>query len=1041
MRYRDPEDKELSLAEASWQAVQEILKDSSRGDVLVFLPTEQDIREAIEMGPKSLGREHCTLLPLYARLPSAEQRRIFQSSPSRKIIFSTNIAETSLTIPGIRFVVDSGLARLARYSPGTGTFGLPVEAVSQSSADQRKGRCGRVEEGICIRLYSEEDYLGRSLYTQPEVLRTNLAEVILRMLDLKIQEVQSFPFIDPPSSAGLNDGYRSLIELGAVIKGKGKNPYSITTLGREMARMPMDPRLARMLIQSSKEGCVREILVLAAVLSIQDPRERPQEKAGSALEAQRVFIDNTSDFLTLLNIWKHWEKRKGSLMKRIKSFSKDHYLSFRRMKEWVDLVQQFSQIAKEKKWKIKPFQGNEEALSYSIHRSVISGFLSHVVRLKEGHSYEATRNRQAFIFPGSALFKNGSTWMVSAEIVRTSKLYLRINAIIEPQWLMELGEHLLTRRYLEPRWEEKQAQVLAREEIRIYNFLLENENWVPYGPVKPQEAREIFIQQGLMEGLENNAPDFLIKNRELIKNLRQQENRLRRRDLVDYSREQSFYSERIPPVSSLSELLLHIKSNGQKNLLIKEEDLLIENPQEHILAQYPDSWSDNKHSYQIQYVFNPGDEKDGPTLMVPKDRLNQWEAPENEAIIPGLQEEQITHYLKSLPKAERKQLIPIREHVKEILQSMVLEDGESLEEGLCRFIYRTWNIQLPVSSFQKQNLPAHLQLKYGLQDHRGRVVKHTIHSQELKIKSENPLDEHLLEEFNRHRSKPIASFSGLDLSKVEKHKIKGKWQQLFPSFEIRDHQVWTIYCQDKSKAAHGLRQGAARLLSNNFSKEIKNFSREFSLEKYHGKLVHFKDYSHWIEDLWLTTLGTFCSKPLYKEESFQELAKQIAGELFDRGSENFELLLKIVQSYSLWRDYLQSIKKSALKHQQEFLSAREDEAEEMLQGHFFQNHPIETLEDYPRGFRCLKSRTEKALLLPTQDKEREAQWIEYLQKGREVKETLSPYASDKKKEALKEYFLLVQEYKVALFCQEEKRRLKVSPKRMNNLLLDIQGMV
>jgi len=1042
VRYRPSDDEEQSLAEQSWDAIEEILTESSRGDMLVFMPTEQDIREAIEIGPARLGRQQALLLPLYARLASKDQKRIFQSASERKIIFSTNIAETSLTIPGIRFVVDTGLARLARYSPGTGTFGLPVEPVSQSSADQRKGRCGRIEEGICIRLYSEEDYQGRSIYTSPEILRTNLAEVILRMLNLRIHDVDGFPFIDKPSSAGINDGFKTLIELCAIQKkGKGKKAsYQLTAMGREMAKVPADPRLTRMLLQSELEGCTKEALVLMGALSIHDPRERPKEKAGKAAEVQSVFNDSQSDFLTYLNIWKGWENTSGSLMKRIKSFSKEYFLSFRRMKEWVDLYQQFRQLARERKMDIKDFQGNKEALHSALHRSILSGFLSHTSRKKDAYAYEATRNRKAFIFPGSQLFKEGPLWLVSAEIVRTSKLFLRINGQIDPQWLLDLGSHLLSYRYHEPHWDEEKQEVVAREEVWIYNFLIKNDDWVPYGQVAPREARDIFIKQGLMEGMKHNAPSFLQKNRSLRNDILKVENKLRKRGFYNEEAEELHYQESIPQVASLSELQLWIKKEGDKALLLSKEDLLTEDPDKKEIEMLPDYLKQGEQRFKIRYRFKPGDKLDGATVIIPKKEIENLNPDEIDDSIPGLQREQISAYLKQQPKSIRKQLIPMNQHVDCILKEWEWQDDDTLESALSRFLYQKWNLDVPVSSLNRDALPPHIQLKFAVVDKRGRILKSTNQAQELKEKKQWALEQHVLDQWNRQEKKIIKGLEEFNLPIDTTRRYKGKEITLYPSLIIEENQLWTYWFQTREEAEESLSHGVAKLVGMYYSKEIKSFKKECSIQDYQRYLIHFEDSSEWINQLWDRALFELFGQPLRKKKDVQNLIQTRGMLLYEKGMHWFHLLQNALEAYILWRSYIQGIKPVKVKHLQEFIENREKDAESLFSLNFLKIKSREEIEDMPRTLRCLQARTVKGLLDISQDKAREDEWLLFYNKLKYLELNLPEMTSNSKKMAIDNFKKALKEYYVSLFCQQEKRKIKVSPKRLNDMLSEIKRM-
>ncbi|MBW1864448.1 MAG: ATP-dependent RNA helicase HrpA, partial [Deltaproteobacteria bacterium] len=561
-------------------AVESLIREGSRGDILTFLPTEQDIRETCDM---LIGRKlkRVQIMPLFARLSASEQQSVFKRSKNRKIIVATNIAETSITIPGIRYVVDTGLARISQYTPKSRITALPVVPISQSSADQRKGRCGRIENGVCIRLFSEEDYSLRPLYTKPEILRSNLADVILRMLFLKLGNIDQFPFIDPPHEKSIQDGFKLLLELGAIKRRKRQAQissqqhvsaavskgtpdtflpeYELTPIGRIMAKMPIDPRLSRIIIEADTRNCLREISIIASALSIQDPRERPLDKEAEADEAHGKFKDPQSDFLTLLNIWHACWKliQKDRPLQSLKKFCKAGFISFRRMREWQDIYNQLSSILKEnmREWqdiynqlssilKENRFQLNKDRGPVSstpgepfkpryidIHKSILSGFLSNIARKKEKHYFKAARDREIMIFPGSGLFDKPGPWIVAAEMVETSRLFARSCANIDSDWLEELGAGQCRHTYLNARWSRKQGAVIADEQVSLYGLIIIPKRIVPYGRVNPAEASDLFIRQALIPGEIDPHFPFLTHNLKIEQVVQDMENRIRRRDI------------------------------------------------------------------------------------------------------------------------------------------------------------------------------------------------------------------------------------------------------------------------------------------------------------------------------------------------------------------------------------------------------------------------------------------------------------------------------------------------------------------------------
>ncbi|MCP4020947.1 MAG: ATP-dependent RNA helicase HrpA, partial [Desulfobacteraceae bacterium] len=511
--------EDQGYVETAVEACDHILSTTKRGDILVFMPTEQDIGETLEM---LRGRNHpgVSVLPLFARLSAKEQSKVFSIGAGRKIIVATNVAETSLTIPGIKYVIDTGLARIPHYSPRTRTTALPVSPISRSSADQRKGRCGRIENGICIRLYDEDDYNSRPFFTSPEILRSNLAEVILRMINLHLGEVSSFPFIDPPAPKSIKDGFDTLIELCAINekpnKKRGKKEYALTRMGRIMARIPVDPKLSRILIEADRQGCLKEAIIIVTALAISDPRQRPAEKAQAADQKHALFKDPASDFVTLLNIWKAFQAAKKNLKSRskLRKYCQDHFLSFKRIWEWIDIHRQIKRMLSEygiegKKPKLSPkgtkgFKKKEfevgGPLYTTIHKSLLSGYLSNIAHKKEKNIFNAAKGQQAMIFPGSGLFNCAGTWIVAAEFVKTSQLFARGVANIDPNWIEDMAKDLCTYTYSDPHWEKKRGEVVAKQQVSLFGLTIANDRNVAYGRINPDEAGEIFIRHALIQG-------------------------------------------------------------------------------------------------------------------------------------------------------------------------------------------------------------------------------------------------------------------------------------------------------------------------------------------------------------------------------------------------------------------------------------------------------------------------------------------------------------------------------------------------------------
>ncbi|MBW2739344.1 MAG: ATP-dependent RNA helicase HrpA, partial [Deltaproteobacteria bacterium] len=749
---------ERTHVEMAALAVDKLQKKSPYGDIIVFMPTEQDIRETCEI---LQGRNYKSVivLPLYARLSSSEQSKVFSRLSGRKIIVATNIAETSITIPGIKYVIDTGLARISRYTPRSRTTSLPVVPISRSSADQRKGRCGRVENGICIRLYSEQDFLSRSLFTPPEILRANLAEVILRMIALKLGDIEDFPFIDRPAARSIRDGFDLLSELGAIKpvkkarKAKEGTAFFLTEKGGLMAKMPVDPRLSRMLIEANYEGCLNEIIVIASALSIQDPRERPVEKAQEADQAHALFRDPSSDFITLLNIWKRyhdvWQKEKST--NKMKKFCKKHYLSFKRIREWRDIHAQIFAILQESGFNgqgsgsrdrglgarvqgsVAMGQGsgkanNSEQEFYSkqyeaIHKCILSGFLSNIALKKEKNIFQAAKGKEVMIFPGSGLFNKAKAWIVAAEMVETSRLFARTAANIDSRWLEVLGKNQCKYIYLKPHWERNRGEVVAYEQVSLYGLIIVPERPVSYGRINPEQASEIFIRSALVEGDIREPLSFMEHNRKLIDEISSMENRLRKRDILISDEDIfDFYQKRLEGIYDIRTLKQHLKKRGTDGFLrMKKDDLLRYFPDEEELSLFPDKITLGTHQFKCNYSFEPGNQDDGVTIKVPSALAATVPAESIDWLVPGLYRDKITALIKGLRKDYRKQLVPVTNTV-DIIAKEMPEESTSLIAALSKFIFRRFGVDIPASAWSEAQVPDHLKMRISITGPKDEVV-------------------------------------------------------------------------------------------------------------------------------------------------------------------------------------------------------------------------------------------------------------------------------------------------------------------------------
>ncbi|MEU5643112.1 ATP-dependent RNA helicase HrpA [Streptomyces milbemycinicus] len=716
------EDSDRDQITAICDAVDE-LQAEGPGDILVFLSGEREIRDTADALNKKQLRS-TEVLPLYARLSHAEQHRVFQRHTGRRIVLATNVAETSLTVPGIRYVIDPGAARISRYSHRTKVQRLPIEPISQASANQRKGRCGRTSDGICVRLYSEDDFLTRPEFTDAEILRTNLASVILQMTAAGLGDIEKFPFIDPPDRRNIKDGVQLLEELHAL-DGTEKDPRKrLTPVGRKLAQLPVDPRLARMVLEADRNGCVREVMVIAAALSIQDPRERPADKQQQADQQHARFKDETSDFLAFLNLWKYIRERQKELSSSaFRRMCRQEFLNYLRIREWQDIYSQLRTVAKTMDIELS----DQDAAPDHIHTSLLAGLLSHLgLKDTEKNEYLGARSAKFAVFPGSALFKKPPRWVMSAELVETSRLWARVNAKIEPEWIEPLAQHLVKRTYSEPHWEQKQAAVMAYERVTLYGVPIVAQRKVNYGRIDPETCRDLFIRNALVEGDWRTHHQFFHDNRKLLGEVEELEHRARRRDiLVDDETLFDFYDQRLPEhiVSGAHfDSWWKHKRGEEPELLNFEKSMLINERAAGVTKDaYPDSWRQGKLKFKVTYQFEPGTDADGVTVHIPLQVLNQVTPDGFDWQIPGLREDLVTELIRSLPKPIRRNYVPAPNYAKRFLDTTVPLQ-EPLTAALSRELQRMVGVRIDPEDWDPDKVPGHLKITFRVVDERRRKL-------------------------------------------------------------------------------------------------------------------------------------------------------------------------------------------------------------------------------------------------------------------------------------------------------------------------------
>ncbi|GAA4677005.1 ATP-dependent RNA helicase HrpA [Streptomyces chumphonensis] len=742
VRYRplleeDGEEGDRDQVTAICDAVDE-LQAEGPGDILVFLSGEREIRDTADALVKKRLRS-TEVLPLYARLSHAEQHRVFQAHTGRRVVLATNVAETSLTVPGIKYVIDPGTARISRYSHRTKVQRLPIERISQASANQRKGRCGRTSDGVCVRLYSEEDFLSRPEFTDAEILRTNLASVILQMTAAGLGDIARFPFIDPPDQRSVKAGVQLLEELGALDTAEKDPRRRLTETGRKLAQLPVDPRLARMVLEADRNGCVREVMVIAAALSIQDPRERPADKQQQADQHHARFRDETSDFLAFLNLWNYVREQQRELSSSaFRRMCKGEFLNYLRIREWQDIYAQLRQVARTLGVTI----GEAEAPPDAVHRSLLAGLLSHV-GLKDtggengraaarGNEYLGARSAKFALFPGSALFKKAPRWVMSAELVETSRLWARVNAKIDPDWIEPLAQHLVKRTYSEPHWEQKQAAVMAYEKVTLYGVPVVARRKVNYGRIDPETCRDLFIRNALVEGDWRTHHQFFHDNRKLLGEVQELEHRARRRDiLVDDETLYDFYDQRVPDhvVSGAHfDSWWKHRRRAEPDLLSFEKSMLMNERAGAVTKDdYPDVWRQGGLRLKVTYQFEPGTDADGVTVHVPLQVLNQVRPEGFDWQIPGLRLDVVTELIRSLPKPIRRNCVPAPNFAERFLAGFRAPEGVPLDEPLTavlgRALHRMTGVPVAQEDFDRAKVPAHLRVTFRVVDERGRPVR------------------------------------------------------------------------------------------------------------------------------------------------------------------------------------------------------------------------------------------------------------------------------------------------------------------------------
>lgn len=1036
IRYRpltgDEDDRDQGWTDGVLSALEEIEQHErnekkSPGDVLVFLPGEREIR-ALSKVLRHADLRHTEVLPLYSRLSNQEQNRVFQSHRGRRLVLSTNVAETSLTVPGIRYVIDTGVARISRYSVRSKIQRLPIEPVSQASANQRAGRCGRVAPGICFRLYDEADFLNRPEYTDPEILRTNLASVILQMATSGLGEIRHFPFLEAPDRRQINDGYKLLEELSAV-----DDKRRVTRLGRTMARLPLDPRLARMLVTSAELGSLAEVLIVIAGLSIQDPRERPQDKQQAADQAHAPFNDKESDFATLLNIWRWYEDQRQELSQnQLKKLCQKSFLSWMRMREWRDIHRQLTLICREQKLALNEQPANYEA----VHKAILAGLLGQVAVKVEKREYLATRNRKVMIFPGSRVVKTSPKWIVAAEIVETSKVFARMVAAIQPEWVEPLGQHVVKHHYFEPHWEQKRAQVMGYEKVTLYGLDVVSRRRIPYAKVDPAECRTLFIRRALVEGDYRSRAPFLARNREMLDTVENLEKKTRRRDLlVDDEVLVAFYDERLPAdiVSGrhFETWWKSLSAEQLKALELSESDVL-QRPVDQAAEQlYPDFLEWEGVKYPLSYEFEPASERDGVTLNVPLMALRQIPVRRLEWLVPGLLREKCIALVKGLPKALRRNFVPVPDFVDAAIENLQ-PDNEPLAIKLGEQLCRMTGVQIDPENWPTEELPRHLRMNLRVTGDKGKVIDESRDTSELQARLEGQA-EAALASTTRSNEAPGENrdFSDWQFGRIPEQvqTEKGGMQvTVYPSLEDRGLQVRAIRCLDRLTAEDSLRRGVARLIVNRFGNTLAELDRK--LPRFKQSALIFAPVGQaraLLDDLVMSTvMAHFLAEGLPRnEQAFDQCFEQYRGDFIPALEEADERLFQAMKGYQSVARQLKGKINLALANSMADLKFQ---LQHLVYPGFLSDTPGQWLARFSVYFEAAVNRLEKMPREMGREREFlhtiEPLWARYESKREQLKR------QGIRDPELELYRWMLEEFRVSFFAQQLGTAVTVSLKRL-----------
>ncbi|WP_248921017.1 ATP-dependent RNA helicase HrpA [Pseudomonas entomophila] len=998
------------------------------GDVLVFLPGEREIRDAAEILRKAQLR-HTEILPLYARLTPAEQQKIFQSHSGRRVVLATNVAETSLTVPGIRYVIDSGTARISRYSYRAKVQRLPIEAVSQASANQRKGRCGRVEPGICIRLYSEEDFNGRPAFTDPEILRTNLAAVILQMLHLRLGAIDAFPFIEPPDGKAISDGFNLLQELSAV-----NRENQLTPLGRQLARLPIDPRMGRMLLEGARQGSLQEVLIVASALSVQDPRERPPERQQAADQAHAQWKDVDSDFAALVNLWRGFEEQRQALTASpLRNWCRKNFLNYLRLREWRDAHRQLALICRDLQLAV-----NKEPCDYPrMHKAILSGLLSQIGHKAEEGDYQGARQRRFWIHPSSGIGRKRPQWVMTAELVETTKLYARMVAKIEPDWIEPLATHLIKKNHFEPHWEKKRGQVVAYEQITLYGLIIVGRRPVHFGPIDPATSRELFIREGLVGGEIQSRAKCLAANKRLLEQLDELEAKARRRDiLADEETLYAFYEARLPEEihqTATFDSWYRMTSQKDPNLLImREEDVLAREASEVTAAQYPDHLQVGDLRLSLSYHFEPNHPRDGVTVRVPAPLLPSLPGERLEWLVPGLLEAKCIALVRNLPKALRKNFVPVPDFVKAALSRLAFGQG-ALPQALGHELLRMTGARVSDEAWAEAAslVEGHLRMNIEVVDAQGKFLGEGRDLAELTARFAAASQAALALPRNEKAEQPVQAKAFSQVAQTAQQKIAGLSMTVYPALVEDNGSVREGRFSTLAEAEFQHRRALQRLLLQQLAEPAKFLRGKLPGLTELGLLYReLGRVEALVEDILLASLDSCVLEgedPLPRDGAgLASLAERKRGSWAEHAERQARQALEVLK---LWHGLQKRFKGKIDLTQAVALNDIKQQLANLVYPGFVRETPGAWFKELPRYLKAVELRLEKLGSQVQKDRVWSGElancWAQY--KARADKHA----QEGKRDEQLTLYRWLLEEYRVSLFGQQLGTKVPVSDKRLS----------